>query len=46
MLESVVEQQQVLLDSQDRAVHRLLSDGAEWSVIEELMVILKPFITL
>ena len=32
-----------LLDSQDRAVHSLLPDGAEWNVIEELMVILKPF---
>ena len=44
MLERVVEQQQalcaVLLDSQDSS---LLPDGAEWSVIEELMVILKPF---
>ena len=43
----VVEQQQVicavLLDSQDRVVRSLLPDGAEWSVIEELMVILKPF---
>ena len=47
MLERVVEQQQalcaVLLDSQDRVVRSLLPDGAEWSVIEELMVILKPF---
>jgi len=47
MLERVVEQQQalcaVLLDSQSRVVRSLLPDGAEWSVIEELMVILKPF---
>jgi len=47
MLERVVEQQQalcaVLMDSQDRVVRSLLPDGAEWSVIEELMVILKPF---
>jgi len=45
MLERVVEQQQalcaVLLDSQDRVVHSLFPDGAEW--IKELMVILKPF---
>ena len=34
----------VLLDSQDRVVHSLLPDEAEWSVIEELMVILKPFV--
>jgi len=32
-----------LLDSQDRAVCSFLPDGAEWSVIEELMAILKPF---
>ena len=47
MLERVVEQQQalcaVLLDSQDRVVRSLLPYGAEWSVIEELMAILKPF---
>jgi len=47
MLERIVEQQEslcaVLLDNQDRAVRSLLPDGAECSVIEELMVILKPF---
>ena len=47
MLERVVEQQQVLcavlLDSQDRAVRILLPDGAKWSVIEGLLVILTPF---
>ena len=50
MLESIVEEQQalcpVLLDSQDRAVCSLFPDRAEWSVIEELMVILKLFVTL
>lgn len=47
MLERVVEQQQalcaVLLDSQDRVICNLLPDGAEWTVIEELLTILKPF---
>ena len=47
MLERVVEQQQalcaVLLDSQDRVIRSLLPDGAEWTVIEELLSILKPF---
>ena len=47
MLERVVEQQQalcaVLLDSQDRVIRSLLPDGAEWTVIEELLSVLKPF---
>lgn len=47
MLERVVEQQQavcaVLLDTQDRVIRSLLPDGAEWTVIEELLSILKPF---
>ena len=47
MLERVVEQQQalyaVLLDSQDRVKRSLLPDGAEWTVIEELLSVLKPF---
>ena len=47
MLERVVEQQQalcaVLLDSQDRVILNLLPDGAEWTVIEELLTTLKPF---
>jgi len=47
MLERVVEQQQalcaVLLNSQDRTVRSFLPDEAEWSGIEESIVILKPF---
>ena len=47
MLERVIEQQQALcaalIDSQDRVIHSLLPDGAERTVTEEFLTILKPF---
>ena len=47
MLQRVQEQQPalcaVLIESTDRAIRFLLPDNPEWTLIEELMTILKPF---